>query len=153
MSTKIGVAVIAAVLALYIFFVGQRAWALLVSGDPVGTLMGALVIVLPVVVAWGLWRELSFGLNAARLGRRLSDEGALPPEEVSLRPSGRPVQAEVDALFPAYRAAVEESPEEWRAWYRLGLVYDGAGDRKRARRAITTAIRHERAERRTQRRG
>jgi Flp pilus assembly protein TadD len=44
-------------------------------------------------------------------------------------------------VFPQYRAAVEESPGDWKAWYRLGLAYDGAGDRRRAREAIREAIR------------
>lgn len=148
MSQRIGVAVVAAVLGLYIVLVGQRAWALLTTGDPVGVVMGALMLLLPLIAAWALWRELSFGLGAQRLGRRLADEDALPAEEVPLRPSGRPVQSEVDALFPAYRDAVEQNPADWRAWYRLGLVYDGAGDRRRARSAIRRAIRAERAARR-----
>ncbi|MDT3346144.1 tetratricopeptide repeat protein [Microbacterium aquilitoris] len=148
MRTRIGVAIVAVTLALYIYLVGQRAVLLVASGDPVGIAMGVALVLLPVVAIWALWRELSFGAGAERLGRRLEAEGALPAEELTLRPSGRPVQAEVDALFPAYRDAVEADPADWRAWYRLGLLYDGAGDRRRARDAIRTAISHERAERR-----
>ncbi|WP_404446702.1 hypothetical protein LG315_03650 [Microbacterium marinum] len=148
MSTRIGVAIVAVVLALYIALVGQRAVLLLTSGDGVGIAMGVAMLVLPVVAAWALWRELSFGWGAARLGRRLEDEGAAPTEEVDLRPSGRPVLADADALFPAYREAVEASPDDWRPWFRMGLLYDGAGDRRRARSAIRSAIRLERAERR-----
>ncbi|MDT3330312.1 tetratricopeptide repeat protein [Microbacterium sp. KSW-18] len=148
MRTRIGVAIVAVTLALYIYLVGQRAVLLVASGDPVGIAMGVALVLLPVVAIWALWRELSFGAGAERLGRRLEAEGALPAEELTLRPSGRPVQAEVDALFPAYRDAVEADPADWRAWYRLGLLYDGAGDRRRARGAIRTAISSERAERR-----
>lgn len=151
MSQRIGVAVVAAVMVLYLVLVGQRAWVLLTTGEPVAVAMGALILLLPVVAAWGLWRELSFGFSAQRLGQRLADEGGLPEEEVALRPSGRPVRDEVDALFPAYREAVQREPDDWRAWYRLGLVYDGAGDRRRARAAIRTAIRTERAARRRSR--
>ncbi|MEV5041715.1 tetratricopeptide repeat protein [Microbacterium sp. LMI1x-1-1.1] len=148
MRTRIGVAIVAVTLALYIYLVGQRAVLLVASGDPVGIAMGVALVLLPVVAIWALWRELSFGAGAERLGRRLEAEGALPAEELTLRPSGKPVQAEVDALFPAYRDAVEADPADWRAWYRLGLLYDGAGDRRRARGAIRTAISRERAERR-----
>lgn len=147
MSTRIGVAIVAATLALYIALVGQRAWLLLTSGDTVGTVMGVALLILPVIAAWALWRELSFGIGAQRLGTRLAEEGGLPEEELTLRPSGRPVAAEADALFPSYRAAVEADPEDWRGWYRIGLLYDGAGDRRRARGAIRSAIRLERAER------
>ncbi|MCO7202324.1 hypothetical protein NH287_02205 [Microbacterium sp. CnD16-F] len=148
MRTRIGVGIVAAVLVLYIVLVAQRAVLLVASGDPVGIAMGIALVLLPVVAVWALWRELSFGLGAQRLGRRLEAEGGLPEEELSLRPSGRPVQAEADALFPAYRDAVERDPDDWRAWYRMGLLYDGAGDRRRARSAIRTAISRERADRR-----
>lgn len=148
MSARIGVAVMAALLALYIVLAGQRAVLLLSSEDPVGIAMGVALIVLPAIAAWALWRELSFGAGAARLGRRLEDEGTLPGEELAVRPSGRPDRADADALFPAYRAAVEAAPEDWRAWFRLGLAYDGSGDRRRARQAVRTAISIERADRR-----
>ncbi len=147
MRTRIGVGIVAVVLVLYIALVAQRAVLLVASGDPVGIAMGIALVLLPVVAVWALWRELSFGLGAQRLGRRLEAEGGLPDEELSLRPSGRPVQAEADALFPAYRDAVERDPDDWRAWYRMGLLYDGAGDRRRARSAIRTAISRERADR------
>ena len=81
-----------------------------------------------------------------RLGRLLEDEHDLPAEEMDVRPSGRPDRAQADALFPAYREAVESDPENWRVWFRLGLAYDGAGDRSRARAAIRTAIRLEKAQ-------
>lgn len=148
MRTRIGVGIVAVVLVLYIALVAHRAVLLVASGDPVGIAMGIALVLLPVVAVWALWRELSFGLGAQRLGRRLEAEGGLPEEELSLRPSGRPVQAEADALFPAYRDAVERDPDDWRAWYRMGLLYDGAGDRRRARSAIRTAISRERADRR-----
>ncbi len=148
MNARVGVAVMAALLTLYIVLVGQRAWLLLISDDPVGIAMGTALVVLPLLAVWGLGRELWFGWRAEQLGRRLEREGALPHDEVSLRPSGRIVRADGDAAFPAHRAAVEGSPEDWRAWFRLGLAYDAAGDRRRARAAVRTAIRLERRERR-----
>lgn len=147
MSARLGVAVMAVLLTVYIALVAQRAWLLLVSGQPVGIAMGAALVVLPVIAVWALGRELAFGFGAQRLGRRLADEDALPAEELDVRPSGRPDRAQADELFPAYRAAVEERPDDWRAWFRLGLAYDGAGDRPRARQAIRTALRLERAQR------
>ncbi|MGZ0068510.1 hypothetical protein [Microbacterium arborescens] len=148
MSTRILTLIMAALLALYIVFVAQRAVLLVMTGEPVGVVMGVALIVLPVIAAWALWRELAFGASASRLGRRLEQESALPEESIDLSPSGRPDRVEADALFPRYREAVEEAPEDWRAWFRLGLAYDGAGDRRRARQAVRTAISLERAERR-----
>lgn len=148
MSARIGVAVMAVLLALYIALVAQRAWLLLVSGDPIGVLMGVVLVVLPVIGVWALGRELWFGVRGERLGRRLEADHALPSEEIEVKPSGRAVRAEADALFPAYRADVEAHPDDWRAWYRLGLAYDASGDRRRAREAVRRAIRLEGAERR-----
>lgn len=147
MSTRIGVAVMATMLALYIALVAQRGWLLLTSGEPVGIAMGAALFALPLIAAWALGRELWFGLRAEQVGRRLESEGGIPTESVAVRPSGRPMRADADALFPAYRAAVEAAPEDWRAWYRLGLAYDGAGDRRRARGAVRRAIALERSDR------
>ncbi len=148
MRIRVGVAVMAVALLVYIVLVGQRAYVLLVSGDGVAIAMGAALLLLPLLAVWAIGRELWFGRRAEQLGRRLESEGALPVEELDLRPSGRPVRAQVDALFPAYRAAVEAQPDDWRAWYRLGLAYDGAGDRRRAREAVRRAIALESAERR-----
>ncbi len=147
MSARIGVAVMAVMLALYIALVAQRGWLLLTSGDPVGIAMGVALFALPVVAAWGLGRELWFGVRAEQVGRRLEAEGGLPTETVSVRPSGRPLREEADALFPRYRAEVEAAPDDWRAWYRLGLAYDAAGDRRRARSAVRRAIALERTAR------
>lgn len=147
MSARVGVAVMAALLALYIVLVGQRAVLLLVSGEPAGIAMGVGLIVLPLIAAWALGRELWFGVRAQQVGRRLESEGGLPEDDVAVRPSGRVVREDADAVFPAYRADAEAHPDDWRAWYRLGLAYDAAGDRRRAREAVRTAIRLERSER------
>jgi len=148
MTARIGVAVMAVLLALYIVLVAQRAWLLLTSGEPIAIAMGVGLVVLPVVAAWALGRELWFGVQAERLARRLEAEGGLPEEEVGVRPSGRVLREDGDAVFPAHRADVEAHPDDWRAWYRLGLAYDAAGDRRRARAAVRQAIRIETSERR-----
>lgn len=147
MSARIGVAVMAVLLTLYIVLVGQRAWLLLTSGEPAGVAMGAALVVLPLIAVWALVRELRFGVRAQRLGRRLETEGTVPADEVAVRPSGRVIREDADAVFPAYRADVEARPGDWRAWYRLGLAYDAAGDRRRAREAVRTAIRLEASDR------
>ena len=58
MSARIGVAVMAVLLALYIVLVAQRAWLLLISGQPIGVVMGVALIVLPLIAAWALWRAV-----------------------------------------------------------------------------------------------
>lgn len=147
MGTRIGVAVMAIVFILYIWLLGGRSVGLIGAGihtgEPIAVVMGAAMIVFPILGFWALARELWFGWRADRLARRLGQEGLLPSEEVALRPSGGVVRADADALFPAYRSAVEREPDSWRAWFRLAVVYDAAGDRRRAREATRHAIRLE----------
>lgn len=136
----LGVVTMSALLALYFVFVGIRAFALLGSDSAIAIVMGAAMLVLPLIGVWALVRELQFGLRSTRLADRLETEGLMPNEPVETLPSGRPDRAQADAAFPRYRAETEADPESWQAWMRLGIVYDACGDRKRARRAIREAI-------------
>ncbi|MGR0319965.1 tetratricopeptide repeat protein [Agromyces sp. ZXT2-3] len=143
-GAKVGAVVMAALLALYVALVGWRAVQFVLTGEPVAVAMGVALIVLPIIAAWAIWRELAFGIRSQRLVERLEAEGALDLG-IAVRPSGRPERGEADAAFPAFREAVEAEPDSWRAWLRLGLAYDAAGDRRRARRAVRRAIELERA--------
>jgi cytochrome c-type biogenesis protein CcmH/NrfG len=127
--------------AVYLVLIAQRAWLLVVSGRPVAVVMGLSLLVVPVIGGYVVGREVQFGLQAQDLARRLESEGGLPTDTVPLRPSGRPDRAAADALFARYRDDVQQAPDDWRAWYRLGLVYEAAGDRRRARSAVRTALR------------
>ena len=140
MSTRIGVVVMSVLLALYLVIVGQRAVVFIGTGEPIAIAIGVALLVLPVIGVWALVREILFGVRAERLGRLLEANNELPDEELPTRPSGRVERDAADEVFPRYRAEVESAPTDWKAWYRLGLAYDGAGDRKRARAAIREAI-------------
>lgn len=139
-----GAALMAVLLMVYIVLIGVRAVAFIATGLAIGVAIGVALIVVAVIGALLLVLELRFGLRITRLGARLEREGATPDDVVEVRPSGRPTRAAADALFPQYRAAVEAAPDDWRAWFRLGVVYDAAGDRKRARAAMRTALTHAR---------
>lgn len=142
----LGVTTMALVLVMYFVLVGVRAVALLQSSQPIAIAMGIALIILPLIGVWALAREIVFGYTATKLTDVLSSGGELPEELVATTASGRPIRDEADAAFPRYRDAAEREPNNWRAWMRLGLVYDAAGDRKRARRAIRQAISLSRAE-------
>ncbi|OIH98906.1 MULTISPECIES: tetratricopeptide repeat protein [unclassified Curtobacterium] len=132
-------------LALYIGLVGQRAVAFVATGVPIGIAIGVALFVVAAVGALLLVLEVRFGVRITRLGARLEREGGTPDDVVAVRPSGRPTRQAADEVFPRYKAAVESDPGDWRGWYRLGVVYDAAGDRKRARAAMREALARSRA--------
>lgn len=135
----------AALLVLYLVFVGGYALLLINSESGIAKALGVALAILPLVGAWALVSDLVFVTRGERLLKRLGREGGLPVDDLPRRPSGRPVPEAADAEFPRYRAEVEESPESWRAWLRLGLAYDASGDRRRARWATRKAIALERS--------
>jgi hypothetical protein len=141
MKSRLAALLMAVLLVFYIVLVAQRAVWLLISGNPIGIIMGVALLVLPVIAVWALVREIMFGVRTQQLVRVLDEEGGLPVEELPTRTSGRPLRDAADADFPRYKAEVEGSPQSWRAWFRLGLAYDASGDRRRARSALREAIR------------
>jgi hypothetical protein len=145
MKGRLAVIPMALLLAFYLVLVGWRAVLFVMSGDPVGILIGVALMILPLIGLWALVLELRFGRRSELLVRRLEGEGGLPVEELPTRPSGRPLRAAADAEFPRFKAEVDAAPDDWRAWFRLGLAYDASGDRRRARGAIRTAIALERS--------
>ncbi len=144
MSVRAGAVVMAVLLGLYLVFAVYYAFVLFGTGVPVAIAIGVALLVLPLMGAGFIAAEILFGIRAERLARRLEQEGGLPAEEVPVSASGRIDRATADELFPAYRDAVEREPDDWRAWFRLALAYDAAGDRRRARWATRQAIRLER---------
>lgn len=141
---KWGVITMTVLLGIYLVFVVRYGIALLSTGQTVGIAMGVALLVLPVIGAWVIVRELLFVRNAQRLLAILGAEGGLPVDDLPRLPSGRVVAEAADAEFPRYKAAVEDQPDSWRAWVLLGLAYDASGDRRRARWATREAISIER---------
>ncbi|CAB4559686.1 unannotated protein [freshwater metagenome] len=139
-SAKLGAIVMTALLGVYITLVGERSLALVRSSEPVAVAIGALMLFLPVVAAWGIFLELRFGLRIEKLGEALKRENSWPRFEFELRPSGRPTKDSAEAIFGKFRQAVENDESNWRTWFALGLAYDAAGDRARARKAMRKAI-------------
>lgn len=132
-------AVMAALLALYLGLSLQRAWILLSSDVLISRLLAIGMIILPVLGVWALIREILFGSRLEQLGRRLAEEGGLP-QDLPRRPSGRIVREAADRDFQRWAAEAEQSPQDWRSWYRLGLAYSASGDTPRARRCMRDAV-------------
>ena len=139
-SAKFGAIVMTGLLGVYLTLVGERSIALMNSSQPIAVAIGSLMLFLPVVAAWGIFLELRFGLRIEKLGEILKRENAWPRFEFELRPSGRPTRDSAEAIFGKYQKLVENDESNWKVWFALGLAYDAAGDRARARKAMRSAI-------------
>ncbi|MDT4894535.1 MAG: hypothetical protein QOE97_3570 [Pseudonocardiales bacterium] len=142
MNARRVVGLLVAALAAYFVLIGYRGIYLLGQDRTALKVLGVAVLVLPVIGIWVVLAEIRFGRATERLGARLDDEGAEPEPELPRSAGGRVDRRAADALFEIRRGAVEARPDDWRGWYRLALAYDLAGDRKRARAAMRTAIQY-----------
>lgn len=141
MSARLWAWILVAAVAAYLLLAGARGWALVTSGDPAGVLLGVAVLVLPFIGAWVVWREIEFGRAMQAMGAQLAAVGDLPVDDFARTPSGRIATEDAQRFLAAERARVEASPDDWHAWYRLGLAQDAARDRRRARAAMREARR------------
>ncbi|GAA3086786.1 tetratricopeptide (TPR) repeat protein [Kribbella aluminosa] len=131
---------LAVVFVVYAVLIGWRGVLLIGTGELVAIVLGIAVLVIPLLGAYVVWREIQFGRRTEVLARELEAAGGLPVDDLPRRPSGRIDRAAADAAFGQYRAAAEAAPDDWRVWFRLSTAYDAAGDRRRAREAMRKAI-------------
>lgn len=141
MNPRIWVTVMALAIGGYIVLASLRGGAFLGSGDLVTIALGVAVLAIPMLGAWLVWREIVFGRRLQTLGRTLAGEGDLPVDDFPRTPSGRVELVAAEEWFAAESQRVEADPLDWRGWYRLGLAYDAARDRRRAREAMGESIR------------
>ena len=137
--TKIWVGAVTLLLVFYLVVSFQRSILLLTDSNLAAQAIGAAYLVLPVIGAWALVRELMFGARTEQMAKVLEAEGGLPVDELPRTPAGRIVRSAADAEFEKYKA--EAAPGDWRSWFRLSCAYDAAGDRKRARASMRDAVR------------
>lgn len=127
----------AVLLALYLAAAAGLAVGYLGSANPIGISMGIALMVLPILGAWALVREVRFGLATERLIRRLAEQGDLVDWPDLAGVARREAAKE---RFAALRDRVMAEPDSWPALLNLALCYDAAGDRPRARNAARRAI-------------
>jgi hypothetical protein len=130
------VTVLLLALAAYFALIGYRGVILLGQGSLALKVLGVAVLALPLVGIWVAVAEVRFGAATQRLAEQLDG----PAPELPRTPSGRIDRSAAHALFERCRHEAQAAPEDWRAWFRLAEAYDFAGDRKRARAAMRTAI-------------
>jgi len=139
-SAKLGAVVMAALVLMYVALLGQKGYLFLLEPNPVAKAIGGSILIIPIVGAWAIYRELRFGLAIEKLGKLLENEGNWPRFRFGVLPSGRANKAEALQEFQEYKDAALADEENWRKWFALGLIYDACGDRKRARSAMRQAI-------------
>src|SRR5699024_10006562 len=113
--------------------------AFIMTDQWVAQAIGICVIAVTIFGIWALIREIRFGVATEKMAKILDAEGLLPEDNLP-RVRGRIDRDAADQAFQFYRTETEADPSNWRSWYRLGLAYDAAGDRKRARAALRDAI-------------
>lgn len=135
-----GVIVMSVLLVLYFVYAVQRAIALFQTGTWITVLMGAALIVLPLIGVWALIREIKFGRDATKLVDELDRTGRVPIEEIETLPTGKPVRDQAELVLVNYVADAEKNTDSWEAWARLGIMQDACGDRTSGRRSLRRAI-------------
>lgn len=140
MRAKITYFVTAAVLVFYFVLVGSRGVMLIQDGKLITVTMGIAVLVLPLIGVWFLWANTRFVTRANALAAELDAEGGLPVDELVRTAGGRIDRASADAVFARRKEETEDSPDDWRCWFRLAVAYQDARDTPRARKAMQRAI-------------
>ena len=139
-GAKLGAIATTALTAMYVLLMGNTAINLLQTNDLIAQAIGGLMLTFPVLAIWLVIAELRFGSRLEKLSKQLLAEEAWPKFNFEVRPSGRVVRTSADAEFAKYQLKVEQDSQNWRNWFALGLVYDAAGDRRRARASMRKAI-------------
>jgi cytochrome c-type biogenesis protein CcmH/NrfG len=123
----------------YFLLLTRQALAFIGEGGYLAVL-GAAILVLPLIGCYVVVREWQFGRRVQGLAEHLARSGELPADDLPKRASGRPDREAADARFAERAEEVHAAPADPGAWFRLAVAYDDAGDRKRARAAMRTAV-------------
>ena len=138
---QVTIAFLCVAMLVYFLMLGRLAVTMIVSGRPAAVGLGAAVLVMPFVGLWTMIATLRAGFAHQKLARQIARDGMeLDVSALPRRASGRIQRDAADALFDTVRGEVEVDPDDWRRWYRLARAYDYAGDRRRARAAMKTAV-------------
>ncbi|MGF7234592.1 MAG: hypothetical protein ACQSGP_06500 [Frankia sp.] len=161
MKARNVVLVLTAALIFYMGLIGVRGVELLDDPSWAARGLGLGVVLLPVIGAVLVVRELRFGFATEKLGRALgpedpageaavaqavarlavADGGKIAGDgEPPRTASGRLDRDYADAVFAVRKAQAEAAPSDWRVWYRLAMAYSDARDTSRGRRTMRHAI-------------
>ena len=135
------IAFLCAAMLVYFVLLGRMAVGMIGTARPAAVGLGLAVLIMPFIGLWVMVATLRAGFAHQKLARLIAADGMeLDTSTLPRRPSGRFQRDAADALFATVRTEVEGDPDDWRRWYRLARAYDYAGDRRRAREAMRTAV-------------
>jgi cytochrome c-type biogenesis protein CcmH/NrfG len=141
LRTQLLIAFLCAAMLVYLILLGRLAVAMITTGRPAAIGLGLALLIMPGIGLWAMIATLRAGFAHQKLARLIAeDDMELDTSALPRRPSGRFQRDAADALFATVRTEVQDDPDDWRRWYRLARAYDYAGDRRRAREAMKTAV-------------
>ena len=141
LRTQLLIGLMCVALIVYLLMLGHIAMAFIASGHAPAIGLGLALLVMPLIGIWVMMSTLRAGFAHQRLARIMQEEGMdLDVSTLERMPSGRIRREAADALFETVRAELERDADNWRRWYRLARAYDYAGDRGRAREAMSKAV-------------
>ncbi len=147
MKARIFAGVMVVAVLLYGTMLASWGIAVLRGGGVIKTLFGLAILAIPMLGVLAVFREVRFGVESSRLARRLVEQDGIPLDTVERDAQGRIVPGAAEIEWQRRRAIVDSAPEDWRAWFLLGIAYDNARDRKQARAAVQRAVELERKSR------
>ncbi|MDT5225974.1 MAG: hypothetical protein QOG19_3381 [Mycobacterium sp.] len=139
------IAFLCVAMLVYFVMLGRVAVVMIGSGRPAAVGLGVALVVMPFLGLWAMIATLRAGFAHQKLARLIAADGMeLDTSALPRRASGRIERVAADAMFDTVRSELDDDPDNWRRWYRLARAYDYAGDRRRAREAMKTAVELER---------
>ena len=140
MKTRLTVGVLLFVVAFYSIALPGMGAAFIAAGG-LGVVMGLGILAILVASVGAVGREVRFGMQSMRLARTLSEEDGVPLDTAVRDEHGRIDPAAAEIEWQRRKAIVDATPQDWRAWFLLGIAYDNARDRRQGRAAVREAIR------------
>ncbi len=123
--------ILAAVLSVYLIFAALRGIDLIKTNDPAVQALGVAVLVLPILGAILVIREIRFGKLSYQMGQDI-DESYLPPADIPADEKNANLVAAIDRA--------RDDMSNWQAWYSVALAYDLMNERKLAREAMRYSV-------------
>ena len=123
--------ILTAILLVYLGFTVLRGLDFLKVDDPAVQALGIAVLILPILGAILVYREIKFGKLSYLMGQTISDD-YLPTNDLT-------DEQKREYLDRAIEQAKTQM-QSWQAWYSVALAYDLLKERKLAREAMKYSV-------------